>query len=171
MPHNAEGLGADGRPDLKCVAGQKIYSDIIAKEKGQLSGWWERKRAADDAQFLYGVGAVPEKPKVTYAKPPEQVIGKAAREHMNATPEQMAYWSTMKEDYYFSQCSELWDYLREKRHYKAPGDTSAAWHGDPTGMTCTFSRENFKKGIPKHYGATLHGVSSDGTDPMPERTR
>ena len=61
----------------------------------------------------------------------------------------------MKEDYYFSQCSELWDFLREKRHYKAPGDTSAAWHGDPTGMTCTFSRENFKKGIPKHYGATL----------------
>ena len=33
---------------------------------------------------------MPEKPKVTYAKPPEQVIGKAAREHMNATPEQMA---------------------------------------------------------------------------------
>ena len=108
---------------------------------------------------------------MTAAAPETLAAAVAGGAQATATPEQMAYWSTMKEDYYFSQCSELWDFLREKRHYKAPGDTSAAWHGDPTGTTCTFSRENFKKGIPKHYGATLHGVSSDGTDPMPERTR
>ena len=85
MPHNAEGLGADGLPD--------------------------------------GVGL----------------------EHDVRRRRQRWFVLELKEDYYFSQCSELWDFLREKRHYKAPGDTSAAWHGDPTGMTCTFSRENFAR--------------------------
>ena len=85
MPHNAEGSARTAAPTSSASRAEDLLRHH-RKEKVQLSGWWERKRAADDAQFLYGVGAVPEKPKVTYAKPPEQVIGKAAREHMSATP-------------------------------------------------------------------------------------
>ena len=137
-----DALLPDGTPNLYSVAGNQIHGERLLKQARQDSEWWAKYRKVQDLKFAYAVGAVPDKEKIVYPEIPGPVLGKAAATEM---PEEKFKWlSSMQEDYFFAQSSELWDYYKEKG---------------------TLQHKPYnKKGLPGYYGATLHASSSDGTD-------
>ena len=140
------GVGLGGTAallDLYSVAGSRIQEGIIHSEEVTAAAWWDRYRMIKDRQFMASIGASLE--KAPAPKPPEMPapkLGVAAKTDLK--PSDLWMQSSTQADYFFSQSSPMWDYIRETNQMN--------------------NKPFHKRGMPHYYGRSLHSSSSDGTD-------
>jgi len=140
-----------GRPNFQNVAGCAIHSDIVRSEKMVTSGWWSRhQKSLDDA--------IVKRVMQTNSTPPAESPTKARLTEPGAFPRQLPHGS-----------SPMFDPAMADQHYLSTAHANENF----SKSSAVNAEERFlppptwrfgKKGIPVHYGRTLHGVSSDGTD-------
>jgi hypothetical protein len=141
----------DGKPNLQNVAGCAIHSDIVKRERMLISAWRRKHQQSLDQEIVKrllgqtnasaAADSEPERSARSGAFPRQ--IPKGSSPMFDPSHIGQHHISTAASSAYYAQTS----IINEGERYLPP-------------TTWRFG----KKGIPHHYGRTLHGVSVDGTD-------
>lgn len=133
---------ASSRIDIYTVEGNQMFGEMVGKEYGLAEAWWTAYRGRKEASLCQAIGAVPEKVPFQGPKLEGVPLGKAAQKPVTIEDK---YTSTTAATNYLVQSSPLHDFFQSSGYYQQMA-------------------KHRKKGLPSHYGRSLHSSSADGTD-------
>ena len=128
--------------DIYTVEGNQMFGEMVNKEYGLAEAWWTGFRDRTEKKLALAIGAVPEKEPFVGPVMEQIPLGKAAAKPVTIEDK---YTSTTNASNYLVQSSPMHDYFKESGYWKEMAKYR-------------------KKGLPSHYGRSLHSSSADGTD-------